>query len=226
MKTWRDFLKTELEKDYIKELQAFLSQEREKYPIYPASDRVFAALHHTPLEKVKVVILGQDPYHGPGQAMGLSFSVPSNCPPPPSLKNIFKEIEADLGVPMKGKKGDLTPWAQQGVLLLNTLLTVREGLPMSHQGKGWEIFTDRLLDFMLHEGPRMVFMLWGKPAQDKIFRHSHVIDPSRHLVLKTTHPSPLSAHRGFLGCKHFSQANNWLEEKRLGAIDWSLNLQS
>lgn len=222
MKTWGDFLNEEKEKDYVKQLQAFLGQERQKYPIYPPSDRVFAALHHTRLEKVKVVILGQDPYHGPGQAMGLCFSVAPECPLPPSLRNIFKEIEADLNISMKDKKGDLTPWADQGVLLLNTLLTVREALPMSHQGKGWETFTDRLIDFMLENGPSMVFLLWGKPAQDKLLL-KHKIDPQKHLILKAPHPSPLSAHRGFLGCRHFSKANQWLEEKGLGAIDWSLN---
>jgi uracil-DNA glycosylase len=223
MKTWRDFLKNELEKDYIKELQSFLTEERAKYAVYPPSDKVFAAMHNTPLEKVKVVILGQDPYHGAGQAMGLCFSVPSHCPLPPSLRNIFKEIETDLGISMEGKKGDLTPWANQGVLLLNTLLTVREALPMSHQGRGWEIFTDRLIDFLLKEGPSMAFMLWGKPAQDKLFHKTRALDSNRHLVLKTTHPSPLSAHRGFLGSGHFLKVNAWLKEKELGAIDWSLN---
>lgn len=221
--SWNDFLKQELNKDYRGALELFLKEEREKYSIYPPADRVFAALNQTALESVKVVILGQDPYHGKAQAMGLAFSVPEGVAPPPSLKNIFKEIETDLKISINRQKGDLTPWAEQGVLLLNTLLTVREGLPFSHQGRGWELFTDHLIDFMLEKGPDMAFLLWGKPAQDKIFKKQRRVDPKRHLILTAAHPSPLSAYRGFLGCKHFSKVNSWLEQKGMRAIDWSLN---
>jgi uracil-DNA glycosylase len=221
--SWHDFLKQELNVDYRRALELFLNEEREKYSIYPPADKVFAALTQTPLKDVKVVILGQDPYHGPGQAMGLSFSVPDGIAPPPSLKNIFKEIETDLKISMNREKGDLTHWANQGVLLLNTLLTVRAGLPLSHQGRGWELFTDHLIDFMLEKGPDMVFLLWGKPAQDKILKKQRQIDPKRHLVLTAAHPSPLSAYRGFLGCKHFSKVNLWLEQKGMKPIDWNLN---
>jgi uracil-DNA glycosylase len=185
--------------------------------IYPPPKRIFAALDTTPFDAVKVVILGQDPYHGPGQAHGLCFSVLPGVPAPPSLENIFKEIERDLGIP-RPDHGCLIPWARQGVLLLNSVLTVERGLAGSHQGKGWEGFTDAVVDHLNRERENLVFLLWGSYAQAK----GKLIDTRRHCVLKAPHPSPLSAHRGFIGCGHFSRANAWLREHGLTEIDWRL----
>ncbi|MCE5231763.1 MAG: uracil-DNA glycosylase [Mizugakiibacter sp.] len=193
------------------------AEKRAGKTIYPPGPQIFAAFDATPFEAVKVVILGQDPYHGPGQAHGLCFSVPPGVPPPPSLENIFKEIQRDLGVP-RPDHGCLTPWAHRGVLLLNAVLTVERGQAGSHQGKGWEGFTDAAIDCLNREREGLVFMLWGSYAQAK----GRLIDSRRHLVLKAPHPSPLSAHRGFLGCGHFSSANRYLQEHGQAPIDWSL----
>ena len=185
--------------------------------IYPPARLIFAALDATPFEQVKVVILGQDPYHGPGQAHGLCFSVMPGVAIPPSLQNIFAEIERDLAIP-RPDHGCLMPWARQGVLLLNSVLTVERGLAGSHQGKGWEGFTDAVVDALNRERDGLAFLLWGSYAQNK----GKLIDSRRHLVLKAPHPSPLSAHRGFLGCGHFSKINNWLQQKGESRIDWRL----
>ena len=185
--------------------------------IYPPPAQIFAALDATPFDQVKVVILGQDPYHGPGQAHGLSFSVPTGIAIPPSLLNIFKEIERDLGLPMP-RHGCLQHWASQGVLLLNAVLSVEEGRAGSHAGKGWEGFTDAIIDALSREREGLVFLLWGSYAQKK----GELIDRQRHCVLKAPHPSPLSAHRGFLGCGHFGKANRWLQGRGSTPIDWSL----
>lgn len=199
-------------------LSAFLRAElRAGKAIYPPPKRIFAALDTTPFEAVKVVILGQDPYHGPNQAHGLCFSVLPGVPAPPSLENIFKEIERDLRIP-RPDHGCLIPWARQGVLLLNAVLTVERGLAGSHQGKGWEGFTDAVVDHLNREREDLVFLLWGSYAQAK----GKLIDTGRHLVLKAPHPSPLSAHRGFIGCGHFSRTNAWLSEHGLPDIDWRL----
>ena len=199
-------------------LSEFLRAElRAGKTIYPPPRCIFAALDATPFEQVKVVILGQDPYHGPGQAHGLCFSVLPGVPPPPSLENIFAEIRRDLGI-ARPDHGCLIPWARQGVLLLNAVLTVERGLAGSHQGKGWEGFTDSVIDHLNRERDGLVFLLWGSYAQAK----GALIDSGRHRVLKAPHPSPLSAHRGFIGCGHFSKANQWLSQNGQSAIDWSL----
>ncbi len=189
--------------------------------IHPAPGRIFAAFDATPFDAVKVVILGQDPYHGPGQAHGLCFSVLPGVPVPPSLDNIYKELQADVGF-QRPTHGYLMPWASRGVLLLNSVLTVEEGRAGSHQGKGWEGFTDHVIDVLNREREGLVFLLWGSYAQAK----GKVIDARRHRVLKAPHPSPLSAHRGFLGCRHFSQANDYLARRGLAGIDWSLPAQA
>lgn len=216
--SWKTPLAGEFAAPYMQMLKTFLRGEKaaEKH-VFPRGGEYFRALDLTPLDRVKVVILGQDPYHGAGQAHGLCFSVRPGVRPPPSLGNIFKELHADLGI-ARPRHGFLESWAEQGVLLLNSVLTVEEGKAGSHQGKGWERFTDaviRLVNDM--PGPK-VFLLWGAYAQKK----AAFVDTSRHLVLKSVHPSPLSAHRGFLGCRHFSQANAFLESKGLKPIDWSL----
>jgi uracil-DNA glycosylase len=199
-------------------LSAFLRAEKHAGKrIYPPGPEIFAAFDATPFDAVKVVILGQDPYHGPGQAHGLCFSVRPGVPVPPSLLNIFAEIESDLGV-SRPDHGCLTPWARRGVLLLNSVLTVQAGLAGSHQGKGWEGFTDRAIDELNRGREGLVFLLWGSYAQTK----GKLIDPRRHCVLKAPHPSPLSAHRGFLGCRHFSKTNQYLETHGKAPIDWSL----
>lgn len=199
-------------------LRAFLREELAAgKKIYPPAHQWFAAFDHTPFEKVKVVILGQDPYHGPGQAHGLCFSVQPGVPPPPSLINIFKELKADLGIEPPGH-GYLTAWAEQGVLLLNAVLTVRDGQAAAHQKKGWEQFTDRAVALLNEKRDNLVFLLWGAYAQKK----GAFIDRQRHLVLESVHPSPLSAHRGFLGSRPFSKINRYLCEKNLGEIDWRL----
>ena len=202
----------------MRELATYLRQRKAAGArVFPPGRQIFAAFDATPFEQVKVVVLGQDPYHGHGQAHGLSFSVMPGVPVPPSLLNIYKEIEADLGIP-RPDHGCLLPWARQGVLLLNAVLTVEEGKAGSHQGRGWEGFTDHVVDVLNREGEGLVFLLWGSYAQQK----GKVIDTRRHRVLRAPHPSPLSAHRGFLGCRHFSQANEYLGRRGLGTIDWRL----
>ena len=216
--SWKAALRDEFTQPYMRELSDFLRQEKAAGKvIYPPGPLIFNALDSTPLEQVRVVILGQDPYHGPGQAHGLSFSVPPGVPVPPSLLNIYKEIEADLGIARPGH-GCLLPWARQGVLLLNAVLSVEQGQAGSHQGRGWEGFTDHVVDVLNRQREGLVFMLWGSYAQKK----GAMIDTGRHRVLKAPHPSPLSAHRGFLGCRHFSQANDYLRRRGQAPIDWSL----
>lgn len=215
---WLEVLGDEFEKDYMRRLRAFLlDRKRAGATIYPPGSQIFNALDSTPLSRVKAVILGQDPYHGPGQAHGLCFSVQKGVRPPPSLVNIFKEIESDLGHPPPDH-GCLQAWADRGVLLLNAVLTVERGNAGSHQGKGWEQFTDAAIRAVNERCENVVFLLWGSQAQKK----GAGIDPSRHLVLKAPHPSPLSAHRGFLGCRHFSKGNEWLESRGVAPIDWRL----
>ena len=202
----------------MQQLAAFLRQEKAAGKrIYPAGAQIFAALEATPFDAVKVVILGQDPYHGAGQAHGLCFSVPPGVDVPPSLVNVFKEIERDLGLP-RPAHGNLENWAKQGVLLLNAVLTVEDGRAGAHQGKGWEGFTDHIVETLDREREGLVFMLWGSYAQAK----GRIIDTRRHCVLRAPHPSPLSAHRGFIGCGHFSAANRWLAGRGLAPIDWRL----
>lgn len=216
--SWLKHLQTEFEHSYMQQLKSYLqARKAEGKRIYPAGSQYFAALNTTPLHKVKVVILGQDPYHGPNQAHGLSFSVPVGERIPPSLLNIYKELKDDLQIPM-ASHGHLTHWADQGVLLLNSVLTVEAGNAGAHQGKGWEQFTDAIIATVNAECNHVVFMLWGSYAQKK----GANIDGSKHLVLQAPHPSPLSAHRGFLGCKHFSKANAYLLAYGLEPIDWAL----
>ena len=216
--SWKDRVGDYLQRDDMHALSAFLRQRKAAGArIYPPGPQIFAAFDATPFDAVKVVILGQDPYHGPGQAHGLCFSVLPGVPVPPSLDNMFKEIQRDLGI-ARPDHGYLMPWAQRGVLLLNAVLTVEDGRAGAHQGKGWEGFTDHVVDTLNRQREGLVFMLWGSYAQAK----GKVIDQSRHRVLKTTHPSPLSAHRGFLGCGHFSAANEYLSRRGMTPIDWSL----
>ena len=207
----------EFQSPYFSELKAFLVEEKKKYTIYPPGRLIFNAFQRTPYDRVKVVILGQDPYHGRGQAHGLCFSVPQGFPPPPSLVNIFKELQSDLGIPVP-THGNLEKWADQGVLLINATLTVRDSQAGSHQKKGWETFTNRVIKNLSEHKNGIVFLLWGRYAQAK----ESLIDGSRHLVLKSAHPSPLSAYNGFFGCKHFSRTNQYLEEQGVTVIDWSL----
>lgn len=216
--SWKDRLAPLFGSERMQALRRFLSTEKEAGKrIYPPGGQIFSALDHTPFDAVKVVILGQDPYHGPGQAMGLCFSVPQGVPPPPSLNNIFVEIERDLGFP-RPRHGCLLHWADQGVLLLNAVLTVEAGLANSHQGKGWEEFTDAVIDLLNREREGIVFLLWGSYAQAK----GRLINTNRHRVLKAPHPSPLSAYRGFIGCGHFSAANRYLQEHGKAPINWVL----
>lgn len=214
--SWLAHLAPEFELPYMQDLKQFLLAEKQQGKrIYPKGKQVFNAFNSTPFDKVKVVILGQDPYHGPNQAHGLCFSVPPDVPSPPSLKNIFKEIERDLGI-ASPSHGCLQAWAEQGVLLLNATLTVEHGLAGSHQGKGWELFTDKVIHVLSEEREGLVFLLWGSYAQKK----GQWIDEQKHCVLKSPHPSPLSAHRGFLGNDHFSQTNAWLVAKGEEPIEW------
>jgi uracil-DNA glycosylase len=214
--SWLNVLGGEFDKPYMQSLRAFLQAEKQAgKTIYPAGKNIFNAFNSTSFDAVKVVILGQDPYHGPGQAHGLCFSVLPGVPLPPSLLNIFKEIQQDLGIPVP-RHGCLQAWADQGVLLLNATLTVEHGLAGSHQGKGWEVFTDEAIMALNREREGLVFLLWGSYAQKK----GALIDPRKHLVLKSPHPSPLSAHRGFFGNRHFSKTNAWLVERGLEPIDW------
>ena len=218
MKTdWNPVLRGEFAKPYWAELQAFVAEERARGVVYPPSDEVFAALHLTPYAEVKVVILGQDPYHGPEQAHGLCFSVRPGVPQPPSLHNIFKELESDLGIPPPDH-GCLDQWARQGVLLLNASLTVRRGRAASHQGKGWEAFTDEVLRAVNDKPERVVFILWGASARKK----KALIDTTRHVIIESAHPSPLSAHNGFLGSRPFSRANEALVAAGRDPVDWRL----
>jgi uracil-DNA glycosylase len=214
--TWLAHLAGEFDEAYMQSLRNFLQQERDAgKQIYPGADEFFSAFAHTPLPDVRVVILGQDPYHGGGQAHGLCFSVRAGVKVPPSLQNIYREIHDDLGYPVPDH-GDLTSWAEQGVLLLNSVLSVEAAQAASHQGRGWERFTDKVIEVLNREREGLVFMLWGSYAQKK---GAH-IDAQRHCVLKAPHPSPLSAYRGFFGCRHFSLANIYLQSKGQQPIDW------
>ena len=213
---WDALLKEEFKKDYYLSLREFLKAEYLSKKIYPPMNDIFNALKYTSYEDARVVILGQDPYHGEGQAHGLCFSVKEGIPFPPSLKNIFKEIKESLGIDMP-KSGELVGWAKQGVLLLNTTLTVREGAPQSHKGRGWEILTDRIIELMNEKERPVVFMLWGGNARAK----KSLITNKHHLVLECAHPSPLSAYAGFFGSNHFAKANEYLESKNERPIDWS-----
>lgn len=221
--SWQAVLKDELAKPYITSLAAFVANERAgSTPVYPPQELMFNALLQTPFDQVKVVIVGQDPYHGPGQAHGLCFSVPKGIPPPPSLKNIFKELVDDVGIP-EPPHGCLLSWAKQGVLLLNTMLTVRQSEPLSHQKRGWEHFTDAIIHKLAQRQDPMVFLLWGKSAQEK-FKHSHTAGSAKiHAILTAPHPSPLSAHQGFFGCRHFSKTNEQLKKWGKAPIDWSIS---
>lgn len=216
--SWLRVLGSEFEQEYMRELRAFLAARKAAGAvIYPPPAQWFNALDSTPFEQVKVVILGQDPYHGPGQAHGLCFSVRPPVPPPPSLLNIYKELQSDLVITPPGH-GCLSSWAEQGVLLLNSVLTVEQGQAGAHQGKGWERFTDAVIERLNREREGLVFMLWGSYAQKK----GQLVDRGKHCVLTAPHPSPLSAHRGFLGCGHFSRANAFLEQRGLAPVDWRL----
>jgi len=213
--SWKGQLENEFEKEYFSNLIHFVKEEYQTQTVYPPGKEIFRAFDKCAFEDVKVVIIGQDPYHGAGQANGLCFSVRDGVRPPPSLVNIFKEINKDLGKPIPAS-GDLERWAEQGVLLLNATLTVRGSTPGSHQNKGWEIFTDAVIKMISNLKTNVVFLLWGAYAQKK----GEVIDRSKHLVLMSAHPSPFSADRGFFGCKHFSKANEYLKSKGLKEIDW------
>ena len=216
MTTWNEILSEEMKKDYYQQLQAFIQKRRAEVRVFPDEKNVFNALELTPFESVKVVILGQDPYHGFGQAHGLSFSVQKGIPLPPSLKNIYKELQEDIGGNLP-TEGDLTHWAKQGVLLLNTVLTVEEGNANSHKGMGWERLTNRLIESLNELNHPVIFILWGKPAQDK----EKLITNSNHVILKAPHPSPLSAYRGFFGSKPFSRVNDILIQQGQTPICWT-----
>ena len=216
MTTWNEILAEEMQKDYYQELQAFVQKRRAEVRVFPEEKNVFNALELTPFESVKVVILGQDPYHGFGQAHGLSFSVQKGIPLPPSLKNIYKELQEDIGGELP-TEGDLSHWAKQGVLLLNTVLTVEEGNANSHKGIGWETLTNRLIESLNELKHPVIFILWGKPAQDK----EKLITNPNHVILKAPHPSPLSAYRGFFGSKPFSKVNDILIQQGQIPIRWT-----
>ncbi|MBR2916776.1 MAG: uracil-DNA glycosylase [Clostridia bacterium] len=214
---WDGILKDEFKKEYYLNIRSFLKSEYRSHIIYPDMFDIFNALKYTPYSGAKVVIIGQDPYHGEGQAHGLSFSVQDGVKPPPSLVNIYKEINSDLGLPIP-KSGNLTKWAKEGVLLLNNVLTVRAGSPNSHKGKGWEEFTDCIIKKLNERETPLVFMLWGGNAREK----KKLISGNKHLILESVHPSPLSAYNGFFGCRHFSKANEFLISKGITPIDWDL----
>ncbi len=217
--SWMALLSAELDEPYMKSLFDFIVDERSNLKnVYPAQEKIFNAFNLTSIESLKVVILGQDPYHGKGQAHGLSFSVEKGVKVPPSLGNIYKELNRDLSCIIPSS-GDLTPWAEQGVLLLNSVLTVEQGLAASHRNKGWEKFTDQVINQINQHCENIVFMLWGAYAQKK----GKSINQNRHLVLKAMHPSPLAAHRGFFGCRHFSQANKYLLNEGLSQINWQID---
>lgn len=216
--SWQAVIGQEFDKPYMQALRVFLKQEKAQGKvIFPPGSQIFNAFNHTPFDQVRVVIIGQDPYHGPNQAHGLSFSVPQGVKLPPSLVNIFKEIESDLGIKMTGR-GDLSPWAKQGVLLLNATLTVEQANAGSHQKRGWELFTDAAIASLNQYREGLVFVLWGSYAQQK----GAAIDTTKHLVLQSVHPSPLSAHRGFFGQHQFSKINQYLEQHGQAPIDWAL----
>ena len=215
---WKELLSPEFEKPYFAALTQFVRQEYATHRIYPRGSNIFRAFDKCPFDKLKVVIIGQDPYHGPGQAHGMCFSVKRGTPPPPSLQNIFKEIKSDLGIDPP-QHGELTSWADNGVLLLNTVLTVREGQPNSHKGMGWEQFTDRIIQLLNDRQQPMVFLLWGGNARSK----ARLITNPAHLVLQCAHPSPLSAYNGFFGCRHFSKTNEFLVSRGMKPIDWKLD---
>ena len=214
---WKEVLMEEFQSPYFSSLKEFLVKEKSLYTIYPPGNLIFNAFKHTPFEGVKVVVLGQDPYHGKGQAHGLCFSVPHGIPQPPSLVNIFKELHSDLGIPVPAH-GNLEPWADQGVLLINATLTVRDSQAGSHQKMGWETFTNRVIERVSELKKGVVFLLWGRYAQAK----ADLVDGSKHLVLKAAHPSPLSAYNGFFGCRHFSRTNDYLKERGKEEINWRL----
>jgi uracil-DNA glycosylase len=216
-KKWNKILGDELKKDYFKDLSSFLDSERSKKNIFPPEDEVFSALNYIDFDDVKVVVIGQDPYHGAGQAHGLAFSVKKDVKVPPSLVNIYKELHADLGIEIPNH-GFLESWAKQGVLLLNNCLTVEESKAGSHHKKGWEQFTDRIIKELNEKKEGLVFLLWGAPAQKK----AKSVDEKKHYVLKAPHPSPLSAYRGFFGCKHFSKTNEILKSEGKKEIDWAI----
>jgi uracil-DNA glycosylase len=215
--SWKEVLSGEFEQPYFRTLKYFLVEEKREAIVYPPGKNIFEAFNRTPFHKVKVVILGQDPYHGPGQAHGLCFSVPAGIAFPPSLQNIFRELQTDLDIPFP-KSGNLSRWADQGVLLLNATLTVRANQAGSHQKQGWETFTDAAIQKLSEQRTKLVFIFWGRFAQNK----KSFIDLSRHYVLEAPHPSPLSVYRGFFGCRHFSKANQLLIENGIKPIDWSL----
>ena len=214
--SWLEALKDEFSSEYFISLKDFLKEEKKNYTIFPPGNEMFTAFNLCPLSLVKVVIIGQDPYHGPGQAHGLSFSVPHGIAIPPSLRNIYKEMNNDLGIPIP-KTGNLEKWAEQGVLLLNAILSVRAAEAASHHGKGWETFTNKVIKTVSDLRAGVIFVLWGKYAQDK----QYLINTNKHFILKSVHPSPLSAHRGFLGCGHFSKINQILKENGIEEIDWN-----
>ncbi len=221
--SWLELLKEEFSKPYMKDLEAFLAREyASKVEVYPPFELVFNAFCHTPFDQVKVVIMGQDPYHGPGQAHGLSFSVPKGVPQPPSLQNIFKEIKDDLKIDPPNH-GCLIDWAKQGVLLLNATLTVRANEAKSHYGKGWELFTDRVIQLLCSRKDPIVFILWGKSALEKFQHIEACAATSQHLILTAVHPSPLSAYAGFLGCRHFSKTNEFLKKMGKEPINWKIS---
>jgi uracil-DNA glycosylase len=213
--SWKEVLKEEFEKPYFKNLVEFIKSEYKSNKIFPPGKQIFAAFNATPFDKVKVVIIGQDPYHGPGQAHGLSFSVPEGIPHPPSLRNIFKELNSDLNTPIP-KSGNLEKWAEQGVFLLNATLTVRASNAGSHQNKGWEEFTDAVIQKLSEEKKNLVFILWGAYAQKK----GKLIDSEKHCIIKSVHPSPLSAHNGFFGSQPFSKTNKYLKSVGKSEINW------
>lgn len=214
---WYEALKTEFESSYFITIKTFLIEEKRQYVVYPPSNLIFNAFNLTPFDKVKVVILGQDPYHNIGQAHGLAFSVPDGIQPPPSLQNIFRELNSDLGIPIP-KTGNLEKWAKEGVLLLNVSLTVRANMAASHARIGWQLFTDAAIKALSKNKEHLVFMLWGNYAIAK----ENLIDTNKHLILKTVHPSPLSASRGFFGCRHFSKTNEYLKNNGIRPVNWTL----
>ncbi|MBW6489605.1 MAG: uracil-DNA glycosylase [Lentimicrobium sp.] len=216
--SWKQVLSEEFSSPYFQDLKEFLIEEKKKYRIYPPGNQIFEAFNKTPFDKVKIVLLGQDPYHGDGQAHGLCFSVPSGVDFPPSLQNIFRELQTDTGLSYP-KSGNLAAWAERGVLLLNATLTVRANQAGSHQGRGWEIFTNAVIKKLSEERANLVFLLWGNFAREK----KSLIDLSKHFVLEAPHPSPLSVYRGFYGCKHFSKANELLVSKGIEPIVWRLD---
>ena len=216
--SWLKFIKSEFDKEYMKNIKkSILNYKKSGKIIYPKNNEIFNAINLTNFEKTKVIILGQDPYHGPGQAHGLSFSVKDGIKPPPSLINIFKEIESDLSIKVEKENGNLTRWAKQGVLLLNSLLTVEKGKPLSHKEIGWETLTDKIIEVLNQNKRGLVFILWGSHARSK----KYLISQNKNLIIESSHPSPLSAHRGFIGSKPFSRTNKYLVKNNMNPINWS-----